>query len=169
MISCKGNGATCPGVDLGATMKCATIAAVVGSGGWSGRFKVALCCAVGLTLAAPAEAFTSRDGSRVNPVSDAIFEVIPRSGGAGRLYWCGAADYALRAHKAPWQAQLTISRALAASETTNRRSAVQFTLQPALVDGLEARPYGSVNGLARGDTMSVRDAFDLCNQLPVGF
>ncbi|MCD9148643.1 hypothetical protein LRK71_12480 [Pseudophaeobacter sp. MA21411-1] len=122
-----------------------------------------------MTLAAPAEAFTSRDGSRVNPVSEAIFEVIPRSGGPGRLYWCGAGDYARRALKAPWQAPLTISRALAASKTTNRRSAVQFTLQPALVNGLDARPYGNVNGLARGDTMSVRDAFDLCNQLPVGF
>ena len=122
-----------------------------------------------LVFAGAASAFTSRDGSRVNPVSDTVFEVIPRAGGLGRNFWCSAGDYAHRALKAPWQAQLYISRGRGASETTNRRSAVQFTLQSNLAGSPAANSYGSVNSLARGDNMRVRDAFNFCNQLPAGF
>lgn len=116
-----------------------------------------------------ANAFTARDGSRVNPVSDAVFEVIPSPGGLGRNYWCAAGDYAQRALKAPWEAQIYISRSRGASETTNRRSAVQFTLQPRLAGSPEKGIYSNVNALRRGDNMRVRNAFNLCNQLPVGF
>ncbi|MEP4037252.1 MULTISPECIES: hypothetical protein [unclassified Pseudophaeobacter] len=123
---------------------------------------------VGL-VATGASAFSARDGSRVNPVSDAVFEVVPKAGGLGRNYWCAAGDYAQRALKSPWEAHLYISRSRGASETTNRRSAVQFTLQPSLAGSPPTGAFGSVNALARGDNMRVRDAFNLCNQLPVGF
>jgi hypothetical protein len=114
-------------------------------------------------------AFTSREGSRVNPVSDTVFEVVPLAGGSGRNFWCAAGDYAQRALKAPWEAHLYISRSHGLSETTNRRSAVQFTLQPALAGSPDKGVFASVNSLSRGNNMRVRDAFSLCNQLPVGF
>jgi hypothetical protein len=123
----------------------------------------------GLVFAGPASAFTSRDGARVNPVSDAVFEVVPRGSGLGRNFWCSAGDYAHRALKAPWQAQLYIFRDRGPSETTSRRSAVQFTLQSSLVGSPAANSYASVNSLRRGDNMRVRDAFNFCNQLPAGF
>lgn len=119
--------------------------------------------------ASGASAFTSREGSRVNPVSAAVFEVIPKAGGLGRNYWCAAGDYAQRALKAPWEAHLYISRARGASETTNRRSAVQFTLEPSLAGSPVKGDFASVNALRRGDNMRVRDAFNLCHQLPAGF
>lgn len=125
-------------------------------------------CLLGLTVS-DASAFTSRDGSRVNPVSDAVFEVIPKTGGSGRNYWCAAGDYAQRALKARWEARLYIARSRGTSETTNRRSAVQFTLQSVPAGSSEQARNAAVNTLTRGDSMRVRDAFNLCQQLPVGF
>lgn len=118
---------------------------------------------------AQASAFTSREGSRVNPLSAAVFEVVPKAGGLGRNFWCAAGDYAHRALNAPWDARVYISRARGQSETTNRRSAVQFTLEPSLAGSPDAGAYSSVNALQRGDNLRVRDAFNYCNQLPVGF
>lgn len=125
-----------------------------------------------LTLGFPgsASAFTSREGTRVNPVKDGVYEVVPRSGGHGRSYWCAAGDYAQRALKAPWDARIFVYRGLGASETSNRRSAVQFTLQAGLAGGgSDSGQTGSVNSLARGDSRLVRDAYAYCNQLPAGF
>lgn len=124
---------------------------------------------VALLMAGSASAFTSRDGTRVNPLSEGRFEVVPRAGGVGRDYWCAAGDYAQRALKAPWAAQLYISRSRGPSETTNKRSAVQFTLRADLAGGPEKGDLGSVNSLARGDNMRVQEAFRYCSQLPTGF
>jgi hypothetical protein len=119
--------------------------------------------------AADASAFTSRDGSRVNPVSTAVFEVVPKAGGLGRNYWCAAGDYAQRVLKAPWESHVFIARGRGPSETTNRRSAVQFTLETSLAGEPEKGLVGSHNDLRRGDNMKVRDAFSFCHQIPVGF
>lgn len=124
---------------------------------------------VALALPASATAFTSRDGTRVNPVKDGVYEVIPRTGGHGRSYWCAAGDYAQRALKAPWDARIYISGGLGVSETSKRRSAVQFTLQSDLAGAPGDGQFGSVNSLARGDSRRVRDAYNYCHQLPAGF
>ncbi|WP_261399765.1 hypothetical protein [Leisingera daeponensis] len=116
-----------------------------------------------LTLTQPgsSDANASRHNIRVNPVSDSIFEVIPGTGN-GYLFWCGAADYAHRVIGVPWNARLHISRGLGPSETTMRRSAVQFTLDANQAAAPPAGGYGSVNSLQAGDTMSVQRAFDYC-------
>lgn len=108
-----------------------------------------------------ASAFTSRHGVKVNPVSQGVFEVIPRTFN-GYLFWCAAADYAHRVLKAPWGADLHVSRGLGPSETTGRRSAVQFTLDESLVADRPVGGYASINSLAAGDSMSVQDAFGYC-------
>ncbi|MEW2911337.1 hypothetical protein [Leisingera sp. JC11] len=123
----------------------------------------AAIAATSLMMAIPVslEANASRHSIRVNPVSDGIFEVIPRPG-KGILFWCGAADYAHRVLRVPWSAKLHITRGLGPSETTGRRSAVQFTLDANLAVPPPAGGYGSVNSLQAGDTMSVQKAFDYC-------
>ncbi|MEP2717594.1 hypothetical protein [Pseudophaeobacter sp.] len=122
-----------------------------------------------IVFATSVSAFTSRDGSRVNPVSQGVFEVIPRAGGLGRNYWCAAGDYAHRALKASWNAPVFISRGRGPSETTNRRSAVQFTLESSRAGSPSTGSFGSVNSLAVGDNMTVQNAFNFCNMLPAGF
>ncbi|MBK0326913.1 hypothetical protein I5535_06345 [Rhodobacteraceae bacterium F11138] len=111
-----------------------------------------------------ANAFTARNGARVNPVNAAVFEVVPRGGGGGGLYWCGAADYAQRALKAPWQARVYIARGLGPSETTNRRSAAQFTLDPQTAGVTPSAPSLSINALKVGDSMTVQQGFAYCQK-----
>lgn len=124
---------------------------------------------VAVVAASSAGAFTSREGTKVNPLPGAQFEVVPRAGGQGRDYWCAAGDYAQRALKASWQDRVYVTRGLGGSETTNRRSAAQFTLQAGQVGNPQSGLAGSLNALSPGDNMRVRDAFRQCNQLPAGF
>lgn len=119
--------------------------------------------AASLMLALPdvSAANASRHSIRVNPVSDGVFEVIARTGN-GYLFWCGAADYVQRVLRLPWESKLYIHRGLGPSETTGRRSAVQFTLDPNLAAAAPAGGYRSVNSLQAGDTMSAIRAHEYC-------
>ncbi|AHD01488.1 hypothetical protein [Leisingera methylohalidivorans] len=123
----------------------------------------AALCASLLLVAFPdsSAAGASRHSIRVNPVSDGVFEVIPNTGN-GYLFWCGAADYAQRSLRVSRNSMLHITRGLGRSETTGRRSAVQFTLDPDLAPAAPAGGYGSVNSLQSGDTMSVQEALGYC-------
>lgn len=122
-----------------------------------------------LATAGTLAAFTSREGTRVNVLPQAQFEVVPRAGGQGRDYWCAAGDFAQRELKASWQARVYVTRGLGPSQTTTRRSAAQFTLNPDQVGNPPAGLSGGINGLAKGDNMRVRDAMRQCSQLPAGF
>ena len=119
----------------------------------------------------PAQAsFASKKGMRVNPVNGAVFEVVTRGAAKGRDYWCGAGDYARRAVNAPWSASVYITRGLGQSETTGKRSAVQFTLDPAAAGMAAPAPAPgvtlSLNSLAVGESMTVQSALGYCSNLP---
>ena len=113
-----------------------------------------------------ADAFTSMRGAKVNPVNAAVFEVVPRSGGSGLDYWCGAGDYAQRALRAAWTAPIYIARGLGTSVTTGRRSAVQFTLDPVAAGVTPIASGISINALRVGESMTVRQAFNYCEKKP---
>lgn len=117
---------------------------------------------VGLPVAG--DAFTSRSGARVNPVSQAVFEVVPRSSGNGAIIWCAAADYAQRALKAPWSSRVYVARGRGVSVTTGRRSAVQFTLDPAAAGVVPDGTSLSLNSFTVGDSMTVQQAFGYCQK-----
>ncbi|AVO39549.1 hypothetical protein [Pukyongiella litopenaei] len=114
-------------------------------------------------------AFSAPHGARVNPVSNAVFEVVPRSSGNGPVFWCAAADYARRALGAPWTARIYIARGRGVSETTGRRSSVQFTLDPAAAGIQPMPPSVSLNALRAGDNMSVQEANSYCHIPPRRF
>ncbi|MDE4274311.1 hypothetical protein PXK58_08295 [Phaeobacter gallaeciensis] len=130
---------------------------------------VVFSASAALGLAGAADAFTSRKSARVNPVSEQVFEVVPIAGGTGLDYWCGAGDYAVRALGAPMSAMVYVSRAMGPSDTTNRRSAVQFTLDANMLAGAEPITNPPINRLNVGDAMQVRAALSFCHQLPTGF
>ena len=117
-----------------------------------------------LTVAMPgtADAFKGKRGTTVNPVDGAVFEVMARTAGSGPDYWCGASDYARRALGADWQARIYIARGRGQSATTNRRSAVHFTLDPAAAGIKPIDPAISLNALKVGDNMSVQQANGYC-------
>lgn len=120
-----------------------------------------------LCLPVPAEAFTGRRGTRVNPIATIGFEVIARTAGSSADYWCGAGEYAHRVVNAPWTTRIYVLRGRGPSVTTGRRSAVQFTLDPAAA-GVVPQPQGLiVDLLAPGYSMQVQLAVTYCEQPPV--
>jgi len=124
-----------------------------------------------LTAFAPqtADAFNGKFGVRVAPVNDVVFEVVPRSSGSGPIFWCGAADYARQVLGAGWSTQIYIARGRGQSVTTNRRSAVQFTLDPDAAGITPTGPSLSLNSLRVGDNMTVQQANHYCNMPPARF
>lgn len=122
-----------------------------------------------ILLPDPAQAFTGSRGTRVAPVDNVVFEVVPRSSGSGPVFWCGAADYARRALGAGWKDTIYIARGRGPSVTTGRRSAVQFTLDPGAAGITPIPPSISLNALKVGDNMSVQQANTYCNLPPSRF
>lgn len=122
--------------------------------------------AAAITIPHWANAFTARNGVRVNPVNSAVFEAVPRSSGYGAIYWCAASEYARRALKASWQTQVYVARGEGPSETTNRRSAVQFTIDPTAAGIAPGTSGGSLNSFNVGDHMSITQANGFCEEQP---
>jgi len=115
-----------------------------------------------LAFPALAQAFTAIPGVRVNPVNEAVFEVIPEGSGDIAGFWCGASEFARRALGADWQDTVYVLRGRGDSVTTNRSAAAHFTLDPKAI-GLGPAPQGWLRmGLKAGDRMSVQSAHSYC-------
>ncbi|MFT7597005.1 MAG: hypothetical protein ACI8R4_004348 [Paracoccaceae bacterium] len=135
-----------------------------------GQFAAAAMLALLATLSPrPADAFNGKFGVRVAPVNDVVFEVVPRSSGTGPIFWCGAADYARQVLGAGWKTTIYIARGRGQSVTTNRRSAVQFTLDPSAAGITPIEPSLSLNALKVGDNMTVQQANHYCSMPPSRF
>lgn len=103
-----------------------------------------------------AQAFRSRNGLEVNPISDTVFEVVDNGRTFGPGYWCAAADYARRALRMPWLATLYVHRGLGWAETANRRPSVQFSSEGS------GKGIVSLGVPSTGDAMSVQRANTMC-------
>lgn len=130
---------------------------------------LAIASTVFMLLPQVADAFNGRRGTTVNPVNNAVFEVVARGAASGATYWCGAADYARRVLGASWTTRIYIARGRGPSETTGRKTAVQFTLDPAAAGITATSPNVLLNALKTGDNMSVQSANLYCAQNPVRF
>ncbi len=113
-----------------------------------------------------ADALTTRNGVRVNPVNDAVFEAVPRGSTTGAVFWCAASEYARRALKAGWQDEIYVASPMGPSVTTNRRSAVQFTMDPQAAGITPIQSTHSLNRFNVGDHMSVQQANRFCEEQP---
>jgi len=113
-------------------------------------------------------AFTPRIGTRVAQVTESIFEVVPNGvgSGGGSAFWCGASDYARLTLGAGWKTKIYIARGLGPSVTTGRRSAVQFTLDPAAAGISSTSAFLNRNSLKTGESMTVQRGHHLCEQNP---
>jgi len=128
---------------------------------------------IGLISAAafsPAYALTTSYGSKVNAVNDVVFEVVGQNSAAsGQEYWCGASEFARRALKAGWRDQIFLVRGRGPSETTNRKSAVQFTLNPQAAGVSPAEASLSLNAMNPGENLTVQRAHQYCSAIPGRF
>jgi len=101
--------------------------------------------------------------TRINPVTDEVFEVVTISS-RGTDFWCGASDYARRVLGGSWADRLYVARGMGPSVTTNRRSAVHFTLNPNAVGTTSGTSNLSINSFSVGDSMSVQRANMFCGR-----
>lgn len=131
------------------------------------HFLPTMCCAMMMQLAAPAQAFTLPNGVKVNAVDDLVFEVVPRSSGTLDEFWCGSSEYARRVLGAGWRDMIYVYRGRGISETTGKRSAVQFTISREKARDVPAERSIIQLGLKAGDSMSVQMARTHCNQRPI--
>lgn len=125
----------------------------------------AMCLAL---LPEAGSAWTAWNNLRVNPVRDAVFEVVGQSGSANVDYWCAAGDYARRVLSLPLGQRIYIVRGRAEVQTTDRKSAVQFSVQaPANVKN---QTIGLLSVTRVGENISAAMAFDYCltNKAPGG-
>ncbi|MEX0287378.1 MAG: hypothetical protein AB3N23_22450 [Paracoccaceae bacterium] len=120
-----------------------------------------LVTAATVLAAGTASAFTSSNYMRVNPVSDSVFEVLPR-GGARRSgdYWCAAAEYLLFTGVSNATQRIYVVRALGPGQTANRRSTVQFSITPPA--GVDTTPGISLTVRRVGENMSAHLARSQC-------
>lgn len=124
----------------------------------------ALGLAAMLATALPqsAAAFSGLRNTTVNPVDSARFEVMAPTAGSGPVYWCGAGDYAVKVLGADWTARIYVSRGRGPSDTTNRKTAVQFTMDPQAAQIEPIEPFIFLNAFRVGDNMSVSEAMNHC-------
>ncbi len=120
-------------------------------------------------FATQADAFTAFNGARVNQVDNVLFEVIPSGRVRNGDYWCAAGEFARRALGAGWTDRVYIARERGQSVTTQRRTALQFTLNPDAA-GITPLPTGGFkSGLPVGDSMSIQQAEGYCDPVPITF
>lgn len=114
-------------------------------------------------------AFLSINRQNVNQVSNSpvVFEVVGRAGARTEDYWCAAGDYAQRSLGLPWRTRLYISRERGQSETTQRRSAVQFTTDPQALGITPDTRSVTITNLALGSERTVTHARGACEDVRI--
>ncbi|MBL4769023.1 MAG: hypothetical protein JKY94_15150 [Rhodobacteraceae bacterium] len=107
-------------------------------------------------------AFAATNGLRVNPVNSVVFEVNDWRGARAPAYWCAAANYAKRELKAGWKVKLFIVRTMGPSTTSDRGSAVHYTIDPGAAGVTAAGPSSSMEQFLVGDNMTLQQANTYC-------
>lgn len=129
------------------------------------RRAMSIAVAATITAAAPAaDAFSGLRNTTVNAVDSLVFEVMAPTAGSGPVYWCGAGDYAVKVLRADWNARIFVKRGRGHSATTDRKTAVQFTMDPEAADVEPIHPFLFMNAFRVGDNMTVSEAFLHCSK-----
>ncbi|MBI6629869.1 hypothetical protein [Pontibaca salina] len=106
--------------------------------------------------------FAAKRDMRVSQVNTAIFEVYGSTAASSGRYWCGAGDYAARALNAPWTAQIYVVRGRGSGVSVNKRTTVQFTLDPEAA-GIKPSEGGLISlPLREGRSQSVQLSLQDC-------
>jgi hypothetical protein len=131
------------------------------------RYFTGALVAVAMIGALPlaAQAFSTKKNMQVNTMNTEVFEVVSSGAAKGYEYWCAVGDYAQRGRGLPWKANIYVARGLGQSETTEKRSAVQFTFDPQAAGVTASASYRSTSDLFVGDNMSVQQAVSQCQTL----
>ncbi|MCA0869637.1 hypothetical protein LCL97_02250 [Seohaeicola saemankumensis] len=115
-------------------------------------------------LAAPVLAQDMKGrGYEINPVNDHVFEAVSEGLHGGAAFWCVASLFVQQKLKAPMSTEIYVVRGGGPSVTTNRRSAAQFTIDPAAAGVTPSESGGNLNKLVVGEHMSVSRGRTFCS------
>ncbi len=113
--------------------------------------------------------FSAKRDMRVSRINDAVFEVYGSTAASSGRYWCGAGDYARRALNAPWTALIYVVRGRGPGVSVNKRTTVQFTLDPKAA-GLQPAEGSFISlPLRVGRSQSVQLSVQDCDRPPVRY
>ena len=112
-------------------------------------------------LSASAQDLKGR-GYEVHPVNDVVYEAVSTGAHGGAAFWCVAALFTQQTLKAPMSTEIYVVRGAGPSVTTQRRSAAQFTIDPAAAGVTPSASGGNLNKLVVGEHMNVTKARSFC-------
>lgn len=118
---------------------------------------------VALIFSASLAAGGSFGGYDVNPVNDVVYEVVSEGAHGGAAFWCAAGEYVERELRKPAHTEIYVVRGEGHSETTNRRSSAQFTIEPQAAGVTPADSSGDLNRPNVGEHMSAGLARNFCS------
>jgi len=105
-------------------------------------------------------AWQAENRLEVNALSDGSFEVVGKPGSSPADYWCAAGDYVLRVQGITGTRRIYVTRPRGPSQTTTRKSAVQFSLS--LPAGIRAHDGVFLTVRRAGANLSVAVATNYC-------
>lgn len=116
---------------------------------------VALASCLLIAAALPAGATSmSMPGFEVNQVNAAVYEVVSEGLHGGGPFWCAAATFVMAELRMSPETEIYVVRGAGPSVTTDRRSAAQFTVDPAAA-GIKPAPMSDdLNVLNVGSHMT---------------
>ncbi|WP_377189614.1 hypothetical protein [Ruegeria meonggei] len=115
------------------------------------------------TSVSAAEVF-NRDGFSIHQLNDAVYEAVAEEQFSGEAFWCVAGSFAQIDLKASPNADIYVVRGFGPSETTNRRTAAQFTLDAKAAGVTPTGGSDDINELSIGEHMAVDVARSHCER-----
>jgi len=124
---------------------------------------VTTCTAVFMATSSGAQNSMTHAGFEINPVNDVVYEAVSTGAHGGTAFWCAAGLFVEAVLNVPPKTEIYVVRGAGPSETTGRRSAAQFTVEP---DKAGVTPVESSNDLNEpvvGEHMQASLARNFCN------
>lgn len=102
-------------------------------------------------------------GYEVHSLNDVVYEAVSDGAHGGAAFWCAAGKFVEVELKMPAGTDIYVVRGAGPSETTNRRTAAQFTVDPGKAGITPAAMGNELNDLVVGSHMTAGEARVYCS------
>ncbi len=128
-------------------------------------YKTAISICIVAFMATPSFAKDSMThaGFEIHPVNDVVYEAVSTGAHGGAAFWCAAGLFVESVLKVPPKTEIYVVRGAGTSDTTGRRSAAQFTVEPDKAGVTPAESSNNLNEPVVGEHMHASLARNFCN------
>jgi len=127
------------------------------------KVSIAACALAFMATNSVAKNSMTHAGFVINPVNDVVYEAVSEGAHGGAAFWCAAGMFVETVLKKSPKTEIYVVRGAGKSETTGRRSAAQFTIDPAAAGITPAPLSDNLNELNVGGHMHASLARNFCN------